>query len=262
MNVDTKIVGILNITRDSFSDGGMFYKLNNAVSRYNEMLANGADFIDIGAQSTSYDRNQITQESEWELLEPILGSIQHKELVSIDTYNYLTAKKSIEAGVGIINDVSAGRDPKILDLIANNPHVKYICMFSLVVPADRKIRAESSKDVYRWCEQIIERLQKARILLNQIILDPGIGFATDEQTSFEIIANCGLLQKYGVEVMIGHSRKSFFHSVTQIDPIERDIETLAASIHMFNQVNYLRVHNVETHIRAKKVIDKLRMLAG
>lgn len=255
--VSTKLLGILNFTPNSFSDGGKFNSIDLALDRIAELLNQGAEIVDIGAQSTTYNRPQMSAQEEWELIYPLLNKIKNKKPISIDTYNYFTAKNAVKMGFNIINDVSGGQDPKMLDLIAANPQLIYICMFSLGIPASKEKRISSTSEIFDWTASCIERCNKQGIHNSQLIVDPGIGFSTSAEQSFEVIKNAHLLKKFGVRTCIGHSRKSFFEAMTNYPPHERDIETLTCSLFMFDKVDYLRVHNVDAHSRAFKIWQKL-----
>lgn len=254
-----KVIGILNFTPDSFTDGGKYNKLSVALERINELFRQGADIIDVGAQSTSYGSIQLTAEKEWSKISTLLENIepQLRDKISIDSYNYLTIRNAINLGYKYINDISGGRNQEILELIAMNPQVRYLCMFSLVIPADKNIRIKESNEIFNWASEVIYKCQDSGISDKQIILDPGIGFSTNPEQSFEIIKDAYHLKKFGVETCVGHSRKSFLESITDLPPQDRDIETLTASLFMYDKVDYLRVHNVEMHKRAFKVWEKL-----
>lgn len=255
--VTTKLIGILNYTPDSFSDGNKLHDINSAVSAYNQLVQAGADYVDIGVQATSYGALQKSSEQEWSKLGPLLQALNNLSQVSIDTYNYETAKRAVDAGALMINDVSGGKDTRMLELIASNPQVNYVCMFSLTIPADKAIRIKNCTEVYNWFGQTITRLTRAGIQTKQIILDPGIGFATNPQQSFEIIQDVHKLRAFGVAVMVGHSRKSYLEDITALTPSDRDLETTVASLHMRGKVDYLRVHNPSMHRRAFTVWSKI-----
>ena len=255
--MSTKLIGILNFTPNSFSDGGKYNTIDLATQRIAELFKQGAYIVDIGAQSTTYNTEQMSDEQEWELISPLLTKIENKNNISIDTYNYFTAKNAIEMGFKIVNDVSGGRDTRILDLIGANPHVNYICMFSLEIPANKERRIKDINEIFDWTAACIKRCNQHGIQNSQLIIDPGIGFSTNPQQSFAIIKDVHLLKKFGVQVCIGHSRKSFFEAMTAYPPQERDIETLASSLFLFDKVDFLRVHNVEAHTRAFKIWQEL-----
>ena len=258
----TKLVGILNITPNSFSDGGKFLKPQDTISHAMQLLDQGADILDIGAVSTSYGAKLLNHEEEWLRLHPVLSEVctDQKMLsqISIDTYNPKTAKECINMGIKMINDVSGGSNLEMLELIGGHSQVKYVLMYSKVLPANRSIRARDFQEIYDFGASSILKAQKYGIKKEQLIFDPGIGFATDPKLSFEVIKNIKLLEKLNIPLYIGHSRKSFFESVSKLKPEDRDIETLAASIYMMMQnISYLRVHNVAIHKRALNVISEL-----
>ncbi|MFQ3306811.1 MAG: dihydropteroate synthase [Candidatus Midichloriaceae bacterium] len=251
----TKIIGILNYTANSFSDGGKHDSLNESKNRVEELFKQGADIVDIGVSATSYDAKLLSEEEEWSKLQPLLQVIQ-KDNISIDTYHYNTMKKAIAHGIKIINDVSGGKDERIFDLIASNPDVKYICMYSLVIPADRNIRIKSINEIFDWAKIKIDKCREFGI--KNLILDPGIGFTTNAQQSLELLKNINKLQALGKPVCIGHSRKSFFDSIVKLAPESRDLETLSVSTYLFTkQVDYVRVHNVNFHKKTFMVLNKL-----
>jgi len=252
----TKIVGILNITPDSFSNDGLQSSPSSAIMRVNELFEWGADIIDIGAESTAYNATLLTHEQEWSRLECVLKNIPTKN-ISIDTYHHNTAKKCIGLGVDMINDVTGGKDDKMLELIAKNPHVKYIIMHNIKIPADRNFRIKSVSEIYDWAKANIQRCLDFGINKEQLIFDPGLGFTTYPKEAFEVIKNCQDLRALGVPSYIGHSRKSCFENVTNLAPEQRDLETTIASVYMYNKVDYLRVHNVEMHKRAFIVWSQL-----
>jgi dihydropteroate synthase len=254
-----KIVGILNYTPDSFSDGGMFFKLNQAIERVEELFEDGADIVDIGATSTSYGKILPTQEEEWQRLSDLIKCLgpMYGHKISLDTFHPLNAKKAIDLGVMMINDVSGAKNPDMIKVINSNPHVQYVFMYSIVVPADKKRRAQTIDEIYDFGVGTVKKLLDNGINKERIIFDPGIGFVTGPELSLKVIANLEKFETLGVPIYIGHSRKSFFESITDIQ--DRDIETLAASIYMAKQgfATYLRVHNVAIHRRAFKVLQAL-----
>ncbi len=254
----TKIVGILNYTINSFSDAGKFFSIDKALIHIKKLFKDGADIVDIGATATSYGATLLSAEEEWDRLEPLLKQCAHNKKISIDTFHYETAEKAINLGIEFINDTSGGKDERMLKVIAASPHVKYIAMFSLVLPAQHNVRISNISEIAEWGEKQIERCMAMGIKKEQIIFDPGIGFVTTPEQSIEVIKNISIYKKLDVPIYIGHSRKSFFTSINQaIPPHERDIETLAASMYLLNKVDYLRVHNVEWHNRAFNVLNKL-----
>lgn len=249
----TKLMGILNITGDSFSDGGLYNSSDKAIEHANQLIADGADILDIGAQSTAYNAKQISAEEEWLAIEPILSAIDPK-LVSIDTYNPETAARAIDRGVEMINDVKGGQTQKMLELIAANPHVKYISMLSLCIPAQRDVRVSSFDEIMNMMNNNIKTLKAGGIRDDQIILDPGLSFITDASSSFELIRRADEFKEFGYPILIGPSRKSFIGTINDVEPQDRDLETvLISEMLLAKNIDILRIHNVAWHMRARNI---------
>jgi len=251
-------MGILNITCDSFSDGGLYNSSDKAIEHANQLIADGADILDIGAQSTAYGAKQISPEKEWAAIKPILNAIDPK-LISIDTYNPETAVHAIDAGVQIINDVKGGQTPKMLELIAANPNVKYISMLSLCIPARKDMRVANFDEIMNMMHNNIKALKAAGLREEQIILDPGLSFITDAELSFELIRRAEEFKEFGYPVLIGPSRKSFIATINDVEPQERDLETVMISDTLADKsIDILRVHNVAWLRRAQNIKKMLR----
>lgn len=252
-----KIIGILNYNENSFSDGGKYSKYNDAIARVSELFQQGADIVDIGVCSTSYNAPIVTEYEELKKIKPLLNKINCQN-VSIDSYNYNTIKYAINSGVKYINDVSGGKDYNVMELIAGTPDIKYICMFSIVLPANKKIRVSSTNEIYDWMGFKIDECKKNGISKERLILDPGIGFTTNASQSIKLLKEIKCLEDFGVEICISHSRKSFFKVISNYQANDRDIETLAASLYLsLFKVDYIRVHNVTMHKRALLVFNTL-----
>ncbi|MSO13873.1 dihydropteroate synthase [Rickettsiales endosymbiont of Trichoplax sp. H2] len=253
----TKIIGILNYNDNSFSDGGNYSDLKRAIDRVDELFREGADIVDIGASSTSYNAPLISEDDELRKLTPLLNKINLKN-ISIDTYHYKTMQYAVKKGASYINDVSGGKDPRVLELVASNSDLNYICMHSLTLPADKAIRVKSIDEIYEWVDNKIEECKRFGIEKERLIIDPGIGFATDTKQTIQLLRDVKELKNFDIKICIGHSRKSFFESITNCEPIERDIETLAASLYLaFNEIDLIRVHNVDMHKRGLNVFNNL-----
>ena len=252
----SKLVGIVNITPDSFSDGGKHDSCEKAYNYCQQLINDGADILDIGAESTRPGAKTLTAQEEWQRLEPVLGEIinlarKNNRIVSIDTRNSYCAEKSLEQGADWINDVSAMSDPKMLSVIKNTD-AKIVLMHNLGVPADKNHtlpeHANAIEEIHIWAKVVLYNLQQAGIDQTRIIIDPGVGFGKTAKQSLDIIRNINCLNDLDCEIMVGHSRKSFFDLLTQKDFADRDQETLLASLFLStNNVDYLRVHNVKLH---------------
>ena len=255
----TQLVGIANITPDSFSDGGSYLLPDAAYAHIASLVTAGAAVIDIGAQSTRPGASQCGPEAEWARLSPILMAVsnspfKHSVQWSIDTYHTSVARRAIEQfDVDWINDVSGGADPALCDLLAATGK-KGVFMHALSVPADPTQHwphvAPLMDCLYEWAVHKIRSLGAHRVSPEQIIIDPGIGFGKTSGQSLQLIKQVGRLRSLGVPILVGHSRKSFMGVFTQVPAAQRDIETLGVSGALYREkVNYLRVHQVEWHHR-------------
>ena len=247
----TKIVAILNLTPDSFSDGGAYLCPEHALKAIEQFIADGADVIDIGAESTRPGATPLSYEEEWQRLEPVLKALPRNKGVefSLDTRHAQTAQKALSYGIDWINDVSGFSDPAMLESVKHSD-CKLVAMHSLSVPADKNILMSESADVAQeiidFAEHRIAQMQAAGIVRGRIIFDPGIGFGKTAQQSWDIIDGIERFLKLGVPLLVGHSRKSFL--VANI--AERDTATLALSRTLaVKGVAYLRVHDVAAHTR-------------
>ncbi len=267
--IDTpQLVGILNITPDSFSDGGKFIDLNTAVNHIHALVAAGAEIIDIGAESTGPKAKSLEPDIEWERLGPVLSSIIPEfscmlipPKISVDTRNASVAKKALDFKVDWINDVSGLCDPEMQEIIAST-QCDVVVMHNLGVPVSRGERLPYEADpvayVSNWGEKQIVLLENAGINRSRIIFDVGIGYGVSPQQSLQLIKQIENFHQFNVRLLVGHSRKSFLQQFTENSPAERDLETVVLSLHLAKQkVNYLRVHNVDAHSRAFKVFESI-----
>lgn len=252
----TKLVGILNVTPDSFSDGGAHAVPEDAVARYQALLEAGADIVDIGAESTRPGAVPLTSEEEWARLGPVLQSVlPGKVPVSVDTRHAQTAERALAAGVSIINDVTGLRDDAMLGVLANHD-CPVVVMHARSVPVVRGEQWADGTDevaaILHWKQEITERAQKAGIAAERLIYDPGIGFGKSREQSFALVRRADELVASGGQWYVGHSRKSFLTLFTDAAPEARDGWTLAFSRLLARAgVHYLRVHHVAMHREAE-----------
>jgi len=251
-----KIVGILNLTPDSFSDGGAHSAPDAALAACARLIDEGADSIDMGAESTRPNAQLLSAEEEWQRLQPVLADCiaqchAHGVEMSLDTRHAATAEKALTLGVDWINDVSGFASPDMVSVLAASP-CKAVLMHSLSVPANPEIvmdeRVDALEALVVWMRDRIETLDKAGIAPQRLLLDPGIGFGKTPLQSLAILTRTNELRVLGIPLLIGHSRKSFLSLFTDSPAAERDGVTLAFSA-MLAQANveYLRVHAVGAH---------------
>ncbi len=249
----TKIVGILNITENSFSDGGMYFNTDKACEHLHQLVDGGADIIDIGAESTKPFSEPVSAENQLERILPVLSYIKDKNInipISIDTRSSLVAKKCIEYGVKIINDVSGlDYDKNMADIIASSG-VQVIIQHSKGTPENMQISPhyESLMDeIYLDLKKRIDFAVSKGIKVENIIIDPGIGFGKTREDNFEIIRRIEELYGLGCPVMLGVSRKSLLN-MQEKDNLTKDIFTVALNtLAVERKVDYIRVHNVKLH---------------
>ena len=257
-----KIVGILNLTKNSFSDGGMFYDFNNAVKHIEGMVSEGADIIDIGAESTKPYSKPVEDDEQLKHILPVLKYINDNNIdipISIDTRSAKVACESINEGAKIINDVSGLEyDEKMIDCILTNKDVKIVIQHSLGTPENMQVSPCYNNvvdDIWKFLYNKVEMLTQQGVKKENIIIDVGIGFGKTQADNFELIKRIEEFQSLGCEIMLGISRKSFLNMETDSNEI-KDIFTVAInSLAIERHVDYLRVHNVGLH---KKLLTLMK----
>jgi dihydropteroate synthase len=255
----TKLVGILNITPDSFSDGRETQQHQSILTDTEALITQGAYMIDVGAESTRPGATALSHVQEWQRLAPVLSDIItlcHKRgvKVSVDSYHPETIQKATTLGIDMINDVSGGDNPAMLEVI-KHCSLPVVIMHHLGIPVDKSITLPEGCDpiveLIEWANKKIIALQAAGVTKDRIILDPGIGFGKTAIQSLAILQRINELSTLELPLYVGHSRKSFLSLINDVPPQERDIETLTASLYLAqHHVAFLRVHNIALHSRA------------
>ncbi|WP_449538354.1 dihydropteroate synthase [Ferdinandcohnia sp. Marseille-Q9671] len=252
----TMIMGILNITPDSFSDGGAYLSVDAAIRHAKEMVENGADIIDIGGESTRPGYERISDEEEINRVVPIIKAIS-KEVqvpISIDTYKSEVAKQAIEAGAHIINDIwGAKADDKMAEVAAS-----YNVPIILMHNRDNKNYDSLLDDMIADLVESIEIAKAAGVKDENIILDPGVGFAKTFEDNIETIRHLDRFADLGYPLLLGTSRKSFIGKIFDLPPTERDEGTGATTcLGIQKGCDIVRVHNVLMNVRLAKMMDVL-----
>jgi 2-amino-4-hydroxy-6-hydroxymethyldihydropteridine diphosphokinase/dihydropteroate synthase len=254
-------MGIVNLTPDSFSDGGELEDAASIDRHVAELAAAGAQLIDLGAESTRPGATPLTTEHEWARLEPALSRLVDRYAsdalrprFSVDTYHPQTARRALELGADIINDVGGLTTPAMIELAAASGR-DWVAMHNLGVPADKARTLPVDQDptaaVERWLEERLVEWERAGLDSSRIVFDPGVGFGKNALQSLRILRNVRRLHRFGLRLLVGHSRKSFMHHVVAADRTERDLFTVGASLELCHQgVDILRVHNVAAHVAA------------
>ncbi|MGL9718160.1 MAG: dihydropteroate synthase [Wolbachia sp.] len=253
-----KLVGIVNITPDSFSDGGLYYDVDQATKQALQLVSDGASIVDLGAQSTRPGSSIQTPKEEYARLEPVLDNLSHYMKagdikVSIDSFWPDVILNVLEHyNVAWINDQKGDLDDNTLKAIASSG-CSILIMHSLSIPPHKDNIIPGDTDpintINHWAERSINRLLALGFDESSIIIDPGIGFGKSLYQNIWILRNIEALQSFGCKVLVGHSRKSFISSFSTEFAPSRDLETISTSSILHNKVDFLRVHNVRDHMR-------------
>ena len=253
----TKLVGILNLTTNSFSDGGMYNDFEKAKEHLLELISDGADIIDIGAESTKPYSSPVSPKEQLEKLLPIIDFAKNQTTISIDTRSAIVAEECINAGANIINDVSGfDYDEKMVDVIAKH-NIPIIIQHSQGTPETMQNSPHYNnliEDIFLNLKQKIDFAHSKNI--KNIIIDPGIGFGKTKEDNFEIIKRIEEFQSLNCPIMLGISRKSLL-DMPNADNLAKDIYTTAINaLAIERNVDYIRVHNIKMH---RKLIDLMDM---
>ncbi len=251
------LMGIVNVTPDSFSDGGLFVSRETALAQARKLVADGADIVDVGAESTRPGHTPVSPEDEWSRLEPVLATLvaEAGAPVSIDTYKALTARRALAVGVAVVNDVwGLQRDPDMAHAVAEADAGVVVMHNRDGVDPDLDIVA----DMLRFFERSLEIAQRAGIPTAHIALDPGIGFGKSRQQNYDALRAIPRLLTLGFPLLIGVSRKSIFKDVAGGVVEGRLLGTLAANLLCAEKgAQIFRVHDVADHRGAFSVMAAL-----
>ena len=261
------LMGILNVTPDSFSDGGRFNQMDKALRHCEQMIADGTDFIDIGGCSTRPNNAIATESEEMERVIPILKTVRKtfpETLVSIDTFRKNVAKACINEGAELINDISGGLfDKEMLTYIGKN-HIPYVMMHCVGTPETMHqyaLGGDIHQTVYDFFEQqcqILESFGK-----QQIILDLGIGFGKSLEANYQLLSDLNRYRYHHLPILIGISRKSLINKVLGTTPQEAENgTTVLNTIALLNGADILRVHDVKNAREAIELVGSFRNFAA
>jgi dihydropteroate synthase len=256
-------MGILNVTPDSFSDGGQFTSAQQAADYAIKMINDGADIIDIGGESTRPGAKPVSLEEESKRIKPVIKAIRKQSdcLISIDTYKASVAETALDLGADIVNDISSlSFDQDMANLISTRK-VPIILMHMQGSPQDMQINPIYNNlinDLIHFFKSKIEIASKAGIVKNMIILDPGIGFGKQVEDNFEIIRELKQIKAMGYPILLGPSRKSFIGKALNL-PLEERLEGTMASIAVgiINGAKIVRVHDVIETRRTVSIVENI-----
>ena len=242
---DVKIMGIVNITPDSFSDGGQFFDANTAIAHGLQLIKDGADILDIGGQSTRPGYTEVSFEEEIHRIDPVIrGLREHSDIpISIDTYFPEVADHALSIGATIINDVRGLDLPGMMDVALKYPKSDVMIMHSR--PRRKEMTVE--EDIQDFYEEKYQACKKAGIADERIIFDPGIGFGKAVEENVEILKHPQKFRYKDFPVLYGVSRKrTINHLIHEENPLERDFGSVAATLYPATQgVEFIRVHHVK-----------------
>lgn len=254
------VMGILNFTPDSFYDGGYYQNEKQALIQVEKMLTDGATFIDIGGQSTRPGAAELTSDEEAARVVPLIQSILKEfpqTLISIDTFHSQVARKAVEAGAVMVNDISGGNlDKKMMETVAQL-QVPYIMMHMRGTPKTMQSLTDYKDLIGEITSYFSEKIDLARSLgINDVIIDPGFGFAKTIAQNFELLKNLSLFKITGVPLLMGVSRKSSIYKVLKTTPDQAlNGTTVLNTIALLNGANILRVHDVK---EARECIELIK----
>lgn len=252
----TYIMGILNVTPDSFSDGGKFNEIEAAVAQAKKLVEDGADIIDIGGESTRPGAEYVTEEEEIKRVVPIIKAIKEQldVIISIDTYKSKTAEEAVKAGADIINDIWGAKYDKNIAKVAAKYNVPIILMHN----RQPKPYENLMKDVVDDLQESIDIAIEAGVKKENIILDPGIGFAKTYEENLIVMNNCEIIKEMGYPILLGTSRKSMIGLTLNLPVNERVEGTLATTVMgIMKGLEFVRVHDVLENKRVAVMTDAI-----
>ena len=259
---ETRLAGILNVTPDSFSDGGRFLSPESAIAHAVRLVEEGAAFIDVGGQSTRPGFREIPVEEEIARVVPVIAALVQRLPVpiSIDTYRPAVARAALHAGAHLVNDVHGlQHSPELARLVA-----EFGCPV-IVMHHDETFRetpGDSIDKMKAFFTRSLAIAAQAGIVEELIILDPGIGFGKSQEQNLEILARLSELKELGFPLLLGASRKSVIGNVLSLPPDERLEGTLATTVlAVWQEIEFLRVHDVRANARAAKMAGAIRHFA-
>ena len=256
------IMGVLNLTPDSFSDGGKFNTKNKGLKHALEMFNSGANIIDIGGESTRPGSKAVDNKTEWKRIEKIVKLISKKIPMSLDTRKSEVMKKGIKYGVKIINDVSGlDYDPETINVLKKYK-IPFVIHHSQGTPEKMQNKPRYKNellDIFDFFEKKIKSLKKIGIKHNNIIIDPGIGFGKNLKHNMNLIRNISIFHSLGFPILVGNSKKRFIKEIAgKNDTKSRIGGTMTSSIYLMMQgVQILRIHDVNELLQGVKVFKEI-----
>ncbi|MEJ5251155.1 MAG: dihydropteroate synthase [Chthonomonadetes bacterium] len=265
----TLVMGILNVTPDSFYDGGRYAQLELAVQRALQMVEEGADIIDIGGESTRPGSQPVPAEEELRRVLPVIQAIRQRVDVpiSIDTTKSLVAEQALQAGACMVNDISGlGFDPRMAEVVARTGA---LCCIMHIQGTPQTMQNNPQyddvvRDISAYFEERLALAERAGIPREKVWLDPGIGFGKTVEHNLQILRRLREFTAFGLPILIGASRKSFIGRILGDLPPEERLEGTAATVAVaiMNGANAVRVHDVRAMVRVARMVDAVLRVSG
>jgi dihydropteroate synthase len=261
------VVGVLNVTPDSFSDGGLFNNTKEAIEHAQELIAQGADLIDVGGESTRPGATRIETLEEQKRVIPVIEELTNLGIItSVDTMRSQTAQVAVKAGAQIVNDVSGGLADENMHKTVATLDLPYVLMHwrgHSTVMDDMAKYSDVVTEVLKEIDTQVQKAIKSGVQKNKIVIDPGLGFAKNPEHNWEILKKFEQLHSLGLPIYVGASRKRFLAEFAypqgSTDPKDRDLATSAISSYVsLNGAWAVRVHDVTGSVAAVKVTNQLR----
>jgi dihydropteroate synthase len=261
----TYIMGVLNVTPDSFSDGGLHFDKSSAVDRALRMIDEGADIIDIGGESTRPGSDPVSPQEEIRRTVPVIETLARKitHPISIDTYRAGVATRALDAGASIVNDISGMRFDPLMPKVVSSHKVPVVIMHIKGTPKNMQVNPTYEAlipEILQYFRECIESAVNAGVSENLIAIDPGIGFGKTFDHNLAILNNLQEFTQLGKPIMVGPSRKAFLGRLIDKAPADERIEGTAAAvaISIIKGANIVRVHDVKEMAKVAKVADAIK----
>jgi len=260
----TLVMGILNVTPDSFSDGGMYLETNKAIERGCQMAEEGADIIDVGGESTRPFSKRVSLEEELDRVLPVIeGLKKHVKIpISIDTYKAKVAEDAIKAGATIVNDISGLRFDEGMIEVIKKENVPVIIMHMKGTPEDMQLNPvydDVVSEIKEFFKERITTLSSKGLKKDMMILDPGIGFGKNLEHNLILLKEIESFYEFGLPILLGTSNKSFIGKILNNQPHEREAGSLATVAYSaLKGVHIVRVHSVKKSVEVIKVIQAIK----
>ncbi len=260
----THVMGVINVTPDSFSDGGQFLEKDRAVEQALQLAGDGADLIDIGGESTRPYSKGISADEEMNRVIPVIEALKKKLRIpiSIDTLKAQVAREALRSGASMVNDISAFRlDPEMASVVAQ-AGVPVILMHMKGTTADMQVAptyGDVASEIITFLRSAMDQAVRSGVRRDRIIVDPGIGFGKSFDHNLEILKELGRLQCLEAPILVGSSRKAFIGRILDKKVHERDTGTMATvAAAVMNGAHIVRVHNVKQAVETVRVIDAIK----